>query len=577
VRPGLISALAGGLAAVAGPAGAFPMAGLPSGPPELNVSAEVAFDGIPPTGYVPVRLQISNGLSRPLSFELRAACDSSMYRGGVRRDVRVLRVEAQAVLTEAVLMPLAPLVKSGYASWSTCNLELVGGPAGIRSFAVSGRIPGPNDSDRPTIGFSHQLPDPTERLAGAVPGEVHVVKVDLGLLPGDWRALAGLDALWLLPEDAHRLVPEVRSAVLHWVAHGGELVVVVPPEDDHLPLLPLAGLPFTEADLDAGRFGLGRLSVVRASETSDDLDGLMSSLRARVVASGHPRRGHAALAPGEVEQQAGKVEVRRPLIVAFLIGFMLLVGPVNFLLLAPRAQRMRLLVSTPALGLAASAGLMGVILLQDGVGGEGQRAQVILHMPRINLEVRGQVQSSRTGLVAGSSFELPEALDLAALPEEQEQGRELTREGTRASGDWFRTRAVQAQWLEDVAPGRGRVELAPSSGPGAPPTVVSSLGAPLSRFFYTDLEGKTWAGEGLAPGATVTLTAVDGTPAWLGPALERFPGPARKALQARLPGPGWLVGQATEGVPPWPTLGSVRFEDAAALVAVEVSTQGGAR
>ena len=549
-----------------GSAGAFPLGGMQAEPKEVVVEAEAAFDGIPPTGYVPVRVTVSNGLQAALRFGVERTCDASGHMGGARVDRGALLVPAQGSTTLDVLLPMGPQARNGYTGWGSCSVVL-DGLGGRRAFSVSGRVPGPRDGDRPTVGFSKALPEPAERLAGAVPGEVHVIKVDPALLGGDWRGLSGLDALWLLPPDLDALSGEARAAVTQWVVQGGELVLVAPTGPDAAAF---PGLPFTAGDLELGRFGLGRVQTLRSEDdASADLDALMSSLRARVVVSAHARRGKAVMQTSLLEAAVDKVEIRRPLILGFLALFVLLIGPVNFFFLAPRTARMRLLVTTPALGVLASVGLMLVILLQDGVGGEGQRAQVILLMPRLNLALRGQHELSRTGLVARTTFSVPEAVDLVATVEEEEEGRTLEREGAAASGDWFRTRAVQGHWLQALAPSRERVEEVAPGAEGRPPTLVSSLSSTLGPFVYTDLEGRQWRGEGLAPGGTARLSATDGL-SGLDEASARLPGPVRGALQASLPRAGWLVGEVSAGAEPWPTLPSVRYEDAPPLLAVEV-------
>ncbi|MCB9651154.1 MAG: hypothetical protein H6730_31855 [Deltaproteobacteria bacterium] len=559
---------------VAGPASAFPL-GTPSmavGPTGSDIKVETAFEGLPPTGYLPVRVSITNRGTRPAEHRVELSCTITGIRGSRREDEHAITVPAQASLTQDLLAPLPPQARQGYGGWANCNVVVIG-PEGRRSFSSSGRIPGAMDADRPTVGFAYDLPEPDKCLAGAVPKEVHVIRVDPSLMPGEWRGFLGLDALWMRQYDLRYLSPEARVALVQWVAQGGALVVVGQLEDGEVQA-PLPGFPFTKADFELRRFGLGHLEVLGADEGGQDITDLLSSLRARVLVSEHPRRGAALQRHVALERWMERVQVRRPLIVAFLVVFWLLMGPVNFFLLAPKARRVRLLVTTPVLGVAASLALVMLILLQDGVGGAGRRAQVVLLMPRLNAAMRGQAQLSNTGLIVSGAFPLPASVHLAGLVQDEEERQDLERRGDRASGDWFRTRTTQGQWLQELAPARERVERVEPATEDAPPVLVSSLGYPLEAFFYTDHLGRLWGGEGLAPGATARLAPLEQVEPWFATAVERYPGPMQDALRTRLPAKGWLVGKVLKGPAPWPTHPAVAFDDEPGLVVVEVVPPG---
>jgi len=314
--------------------------------------------------------------------------------------------------------------------------------------------------------------------------------------PTSWRALAGLDSIWLFDEDIRQLPPRSRAALADWVLRGGALTVLHTRE-----LAPSLDLPLADVGAADGRHGFGRVSWLQLPE---------EARLGRQDVAPHLPRAHAHLEPGStLAKDVPQVETARVAVAVVVIAFFLLAGPVNVLYIA-RGQRDRLLVSTPCISLGASLVLVLVILLQEGIGGTGTRYVAHLLQPEMHREVIVQEQISRTGALLSRRFTTaPDVLlQRYALQDELYASWQfVARPGGEFAGDWFRTRAVQAHLLEQVRASRSRVERVPGSAAEAP-ELLSSLPVTVERIYVVDRDGRTWAASDLRPGEKRALAPI---------------------------------------------------------------------
>lgn len=378
-------------------------------------------------------------------------------------------------------------------------------------------------------------------------------------LPSDWRAYTGLDVLVLTPEEWLTLSPGVTTAIRQWVMLGGmlDLVVTGPP-----PEAILRDLKTDRQDSGVERLGAGgvRLLGLKQADSSPvtslgDLT-LKTSGVCLLNRDGSPAAGtetggkggpdfsgivgkYGASQPGMgIRREVAVGEFRKTAGLADALGirnfaawqvgvilliFGILVGPVNLFYLAAPGRRHRLFFTTPLISLGASAVLIAVIMFQDGSGGSGSRAALIEIRPDDNSAYVRQYQISRTGVLFGSGFvtENPSVITPLMLaptrwtrlkPSDNDgaEGQHLTvPDPLGYGGDWFQSRSEQAQLVQTIRPGRGRLELKSGgggNGSSGAPVIVSSLSCRLDRVFYTDAAGKVWTADAaLATGGTVSL------------------------------------------------------------------------
>ena len=208
------------------------------------------------------------------------------------------------------------------------------------------------------------------------------------------------------------------------------------------------------------------------------------------------------------------------LFILVLVAFAIVVGPVNLFVFAKSGRRHRLFLTTPLISLGASALLVALILLQDGIGGRGTRVVLMEVRPdqNENTAYLWQEQFCRTGVLLGASFRLSEPAMLSPLPISASRWARVTDandggscrytlepagNALRAAGDWFQSRSEHGHALAAMIPTRGRIELAKAA---SPPAILSSFEFPLDRVVFADAAGKAWNAENVQPGQTTVCT-----------------------------------------------------------------------
>lgn len=537
-------------------------------PIEAQLRVTSALSGIPPTGYVPLRVEIKNNDQQSHSYSVEVEIGASYSRANTRIDRHVFEVAAGQTSQFEVL---AAVPTSGQAGLGWCNVKATvsGGRLGRRTARRSGRVPGPKDKARAVIALGAHLPAPSDAFIESVKGKLHVLQLEAAVMPVDWRGLLGLDAIWLSTVELAQMSAQARRALVTWVAQGGAFVLLGPEAD-----LRPRSLAFTDAQWRSGRFALGRLyTIASESVPGQSLTDTMDSQAAMEVVAKLGVRAHALSKPGTLQKEVAPIEVARAQIILLLAALALLIGPVNIFIIAPRRHRVRLLWSTPLLSVGASALLIIFILLQDGVGGQGQRTQFVLRLADLHMEHRMQIQASRTGVVPWGRFSLPDDVHIDALStgggQRPEQARTLRRGPGRVWGDWYQTRATQAELLHAAVPSRARILVQA----GAQPALTSNVPEGLSQVFYADPQGQVWFTEQLQPGATELLEPAESKQMheMLTEAASAFPGDMRQAIGAQWPLRGWMLAQVQSGLQPWTTLKSIEWADRPSFLLMEVS------
>jgi len=204
-------------------------------------------------------------------------------------------------------------------------------------------------------------------------------------------------------------------------------------------------------------------------------------------------------------------EMHTALMVAAILLFAFIVGPVNLIVLAGKRRRHRLFWTTPAISIAASAAVMALILFQDGIGGEGARVAIVHLLPDARQEIVIQEQVSRTGLVVHPSYPLPDRVYQAPIPRaavQNPRAQVMRRSPEGCDGDWFTSRSVQAQYLSDIRPSRARFELLNADAVDTgreEPVLLSTMETTLEQVFYIDRAGRYWYADELPVGRKTRL------------------------------------------------------------------------
>ena len=503
------------LAVATTPVQATHVISVPTDPGSSGVIIEIEswLDNCPQDGMMPLELKVTNNTSSSHEWTMTARDN---YGGGNASSVH-LRVgpgRTGSVPMYATVMP------TGY--YRSLNLSLQG--TGVNAWNSSLSAPthsggGSGGKDLRFMGMSNALgmkgwSGMREHFEKATTGakQFEASQVDMAKAPDDWRGYAGLAQLWMTDSEWLELGTSARTAIMDWMALGGRMILFCTNASEAR----LAELKVPGPDA-AGerRHGVGGYKIQAWDGKTFPLN---EAVRLAEDVRGEDR---ATLLAGytkwSLRDVVGVPHLRSGLIFIFILVFGVLVGPVNLFWMAGARRRHRLFWTTPLLSLAASALLITLMFLQDGLGGNGARRVLALMLPEQKKVAILQEQVSRTGVLLRRTFAKAEPSWMQNLsmenPSKYNPGsnyqRQFNEDDQQRSGDWFASRAVQGHALTTVRPTRGVIEVFSSANANDAPYVVSSIAAPLQRVFVVDGKNKVWQAENIGTGEKKIMRACD--------------------------------------------------------------------
>ncbi len=463
-----------------------------------------------------------------------------------------VEVEASSSKRVGLMVPMAPAVKARHVSIYGGSVELrVLGPG---TQGVSRSILTPNWSSRGShnmhIGLSQsvalQMREPLKQQSDSQRRDLSIHSLDLSLFPRDDRGLSGLDVLVLSREEWNSAsLP--RKTVERWIALGGQLFL----------------LETASGSAKTVQLGLGHLHSLPPQPIPGQVNQLYQTLGSLSTIQKRLEDDSAYRPPRwAFSEQVKPILPSFGLFMLVVITIAILMGPLNLWWGFKKKNVMRVLWTTPALSFGLSL-LVGIgIIISDGFGGTGIRSLWIMILPEEQLEVTLQEQVSRTGVLLGNRFTLPQGVRIHPVRvQDREQATRLVLnegvDGTR-SGGWFANRRIQGQVLEQVRTSRARMELLTQNAES--PEAVSTIGVPFRTLLVRDAQGTLWQAENTQPGQPIRLkTATSGN-------LRRF---FREAFSREgHPGKshglqnGWFIAMTDPQHGDWlSTLGSVNWQD----------------
>jgi hypothetical protein len=462
--------------------------------------------------------------------------------------------------------PLPAILVRGFGGQNyNLSVELTGPglPVGARQ-SLSGSLNAGQGATPPLA--TSAATDPILRgqfttISGAA-GTPLLTLVDPATVPADWRVWSSFHSVVFTESEFAALDGARQSALRGWVAMGGSLDLVQPDAD---------------AAPREQRLGAGVIRSVPALNGRPVAD-LAPLLHLETAGNGLPERATLDLKETTLGTEVADTGSSATWLITFLLLFAALIGPVNLWVFARGNHRHRLFWTTPALSLLGGLTLALVILVQDGIGGEGQRAAIVALVPGQNQAAIFQEQAARTGYLTQRAFNLADDVLLAGLPVEGIVApvRRQTREGGRAAGDWFLNRSRQAHLLRQLVPNRGRVEQVGSGANGAP-VVESSLPVELKSFVLVDAQGRRWGAPEILPGKATTLTPAPDS-ARLSAALLGGSAAFSQVLEAVTTDTAgrWMAYGGTSALAPIETLPSITWKESRVAYTGIAETRAGA-
>lgn len=572
----------------------------------VDISLNRAYKSPPPFGYMPFSLEIKNksGATRSWTLRFHDTQDLSRRHEIGQTSAFEFEVENDTTRKFEFLVPLTP--RSTYVSPSSyLQWEMVGygvfstGPQHLFN-ASAGKDRTPyfllgRDWGSDILGRLE-----TRSLGASTPRSLYGSTITPKLLPQDWRGYFGCALVMLTEAEWQALAPPQQIALKNWVAQGGSFAVLTRSGTTNLAVLldePAEHLTFSRRGVPALPLGFGTARLVIATgqgyPEKELLDLILNP--GTVHSSTLKARNSYANSWGLAEMIPG-IAANQGLMLIFVVLFAALIGPVNLFFFAGKKHRYRLFWTTPLISVGASLLLCLAILIFDGLGGHGRRMVAAVVLPHQNQMALFQEQISRTAVLTGAGFQTSRQAALlqiifsnsghtmtpinriradgeinAIYNAEVAQRHNLSffQDAGWFSGDYFQSRAVQAQALSAVLPTRARLNLLSPAGGSDAPRVVSDFESKLARVFYRDRDSKLWRGQNLVPGGEVTLEASsqkdfdvfwDAQIALAGGDLA----PRLRAVRQRR-GHFYAEAEPGTGSPAIDTLGSVAWQDGPVL------------
>jgi len=373
----------------------------------------------------------------------------------------------------------------------------------------------------PTHGHSHSH--------GHAQNSVLVCARTFDQLSPTWQAYTSLDMV-ILDLSAGEPPPEVLAAALAWCRSGGRLLLggvtggglgrlsgLEGAFEDRLRL-EVAWEGFAGSDFSAYRHGFGVLCV--QGETGANglvMDEVDQGSSAFVVGEAPFGSSWTRRSPKEQPRQSQALDAierfsNLPLrsLMLLIIGFAILMGPVNFIWVKRMRKPMLLLVTVPSIALVTSAALLLYGVFSQGLDIKTKSRTWTVLDQRLGWSTTAEVRRVFAGSSPGEGLR-PEARTLVypdrlAWSGGRNRGRMFSLDhdgGLVYGGDYFPIRKPFGQLLLSDRAARLRLEV--TEGPGGV-EVTNALGATVEDLLLCDSKGVFhYLEEALAPGASAGL------------------------------------------------------------------------
>ncbi len=471
-------------------------------------------------GYFPVQVELVN--------ESRQSADVEVFADGKTYQYQVENSALRTVVLEPGERVQFELLVPNFVNGSHT------GAAGV-VFDVSGETMRLNQPSSGTRYMGDQLAVLAVGGSAPPPGTNDVLKADLDLmstaysgsgsrggtpvsvgsvtwenLSKDWQAYSSLDAVVLSTADRANLDAHLEP-ILTWVRMGGTLLLVGTEDLDALRGVDLLEDAFDDRKRPSGTenlytYGLGR---IRRLDTPFlwTASAWGQACIDQVLDRHIFHSDYSALMPGRSVGPTNSFlgpfnELPLRGFLAWLMVFVILIGPLNLLLIGKLRRPALLLLSVPALSGLATLGILGYGILEQGLD-----VRVRDHSLVYLDQGRARVASlTMRDLFAGgfASDGLHPGPGTAVFPigEHEDHGPvyrvERRGDAVLLAGDFLPSRQHVRQAIASEAASRLRVEI---EGSGGQVVVRNATPEAIDELFYHALDGKWYRVESLKPGA----------------------------------------------------------------------------
>ena len=487
----------------------------------LVVTVEEDARGVWGQGYGVYPVVITNNGAEPRAVTVQVPAQSW---GGGNQDhltsvTRTFRVEAGGTVRGELLAPAIPMNGDGAAVSVDGRRQDDAVPLSISSgyhhSGVRGRA-GVLLSRDLSVVQRGGLQQGARRHAGSR-GELTLQDAKpIAEWRGGWLTYTGLAEVVVSERDLRTMSTETGAALRGYVLAGGRLTVVSTSRWPAVPGWPAAepvSTLFGVGDGAAATVGLGELRWWHADDlAAADEQSVDRWVKNAVAAAG---RGQRRMDAEQADQSFPVIEDQRTPVrglLALMVAFALIIGPVNILILSLIKRRMWLLWTVPLGSAVFSGAVVAYALLSEGITPTARTASVTLLDQTTREAVTRTLRGYYAPLTPGDGLHFN--MDTAVSPQIGEnvgyryqgngRGRSVdTTVDQHLARGWVAARVPAHLQLTTVERRRERLDFERLDDGGL--AVVNGLGVDITSLSARDADGRHWACERLAAGQRVVL------------------------------------------------------------------------
>jgi hypothetical protein len=321
-----------------------------------------------------------------------------------------------------------------------------------------------------------------------------------------WLSYSAFDGVAISGRDLQGMPAAVKTALWRYTECGGNLIVLGE------TTAPEPWQSAAKENLEGGQLidaGFGRCFVFRAERAPEIPATALKRLSDTLADCSRKWQS----LPDENSANAGfpVVEnVRIPVrgIVVIMLGFVIVIGPVNIILLSRMQRRTWLLWTIPAISFVTSLVVFAYSMFREGVTPD-VRIEGLTHLDQSNHRAATVGMTAfYCPLTPGDGLFFSSDTEATPLVESWTYGRGSTREMSWTQGQhlergWVTARVPAHFRIRKSETRRERIQL---EGTGAQLAVVNGLGAPIHSLWLADGAGRIFTATNVAAGQKVKLT-----------------------------------------------------------------------
>ena len=481
-------------------------------------------------GYSVYPVVITNNDAAPRAVTVQVPAQS--YYSGGHQDrltsiTRTFRVEAGGTVRGELLAPAIAMNGDGAAVSIDGRRQDDAVPLGIgggHHYRGGGGRAGVLLSRDLSVAQRGALQEGGQRYSGSR-GELTLQQAKpIAEWRGGWLTYTGLAEVVITERDLRTMSTETGAALRGYVLAGGRLTVVSTSRWPAVPGWPAADPVPARFEIATGAgatVGLGELRWWHADDlTAADHPVVDHWVNAAASAA---RRAQRRMDPEQADKRFPVIEDQRTPVrglLALMVAFALIIGPVNILVLSLLKRRMWLLWTVPLGSALFSSAVVGYALLSEGITPTARTASVTLLDQTSREAVTRTLRGYYTPLTPGDGLRFN--LNTAVWPQIGEdsrfgyggsgrgdgRGRSLdTTVDQHLAPGWVAARVPAHLQLTTVERRRERLDFERLDDGGL--AVVNGLGVDVTSLAVVDADGQHYEAPGLAAGQRAVLKSVE--------------------------------------------------------------------